>query len=178
MAAGTTLAAGGLFGSMAVAQEGDNGEEGEGNSEERSTEGGADFTRSDGVTWRYDDPHDMRSATVKSDQLYTSEDGTVYALDAEDGSIEWERNELTVERQFAGEAEVTTHGLMIGDTDDQQVYIFGTGSQPEVASLEPATGETELVVRPMEGIAGIITESGYIGVEPPHDSTYLYNVSA
>ncbi|WP_226041042.1 PQQ-binding-like beta-propeller repeat protein [Natrinema sp. DC36] len=56
--------------------------------------GGADFTRPDGVAWRYDGPHDMRSATVEDDRLYTENDGTVYAIDTADGSLVWETGDI------------------------------------------------------------------------------------
>ncbi|WP_273739438.1 PQQ-binding-like beta-propeller repeat protein [Natrinema soli] len=216
-------------------------------------DGGADFTRPDGVAWRYDGPHDMRSATVEGDRLYTendgtvyaidtadgslvwetgdigangppvveggmvyvagepvqaidaetgevnwesefesfemavghgmvyiSEDGTVYALDAEDGSIEWERNELTVEWEISGETEVfTVDSLEAGDTDDDLVYVSGNVETGlfTVTGLDPMTGELEMTMGRTEEVAGLAAESGYMGIQPNFDSSYLYNIS-
>ncbi|WP_226041114.1 PQQ-binding-like beta-propeller repeat protein [Natrinema sp. DC36] len=216
-------------------------------------DGGADFTRPDGVAWRYDGPRDTRSATVEGDRLYTesdgtvyaidtadgslvwetgdigadgppvveggivyvagepvqaidaetgevnwesefesfemavghgmvytSEDGTVHALDAEDGSIEWERNELTVEWEISGETEeFTVDSLVAGDTDDDLVYVSGdveTGMFT-VAGLDPTTGELEMTMGRTEQVAGLAAESGYMGIQPTFDYSFLYDIS-
>ncbi|MDG5758541.1 PQQ-like beta-propeller repeat protein [Natronococcus sp. A-GB1] len=240
----------GLFGSLSTAAD----EHGESN--EESGEGGdgsADFTRPDGVAWRYDGPHDIESTTVEGDRLYTGSDGTVYAidtadgsllwetsgvgtdgtpavdgetvyvvgdrihaldvetgetqwesevesdgmavdhgmvytssegtvyaLDTEDGSVVWQRDELTVERENGGDPEEETlESLSMGDTDENWVYVFEADSWGrEAVGLDPATGETREVVGPIDGVSSVIADSGYLGVQPPYDSTLLVSVSS
>lgn len=115
---------------------------------------------------------------VDHSMVYTSTEGTVYALDTEDGSVVWERDELTVERESGGETEEDTlESLSMGDTDEDWVYVFDDESWGrEVIGLDPATGETGVVVGFIDGVSYVIADSGYLGVQPPYDSTLLIDV--
>ncbi|WP_114575435.1 PQQ-binding-like beta-propeller repeat protein [Saliphagus sp. LR7] len=90
MAAGTTLAAGGLLGSTATAQEGDDGEGGA----EGGGSGNGDFGRPDGVAWRYDGSYRIDTTVATGGRVHTQENGSISTLDAEDGSLEWETDDI------------------------------------------------------------------------------------
>lgn len=262
MAAGTTLAAGGLFGSTsaAVDEHGDDEDEGEG--EDSST----DFERPDGVAWSHDGPHDIdatvatdgrvytvadggvyaldtedgsllwetgdvgaaRTLSVEGDtvytagdpvqaidaetgeirwesdassqpiepeaelaswfdtrdeeiavghgMVYTSEDDTVYAIDAENGSIAWKRDEIVV---VTDDGEMVAEELRMGDVSEDAVYVFeeSFGDGGMFAELEPATGETVQTVASDESVSHLVAGSGHVAVVPGYDSSHLYDMS-
>lgn len=75
-----TLAAGGLLGSTATAQEGDD----EGGAENGGA-GSTDFERPDGVAWRYDGSYQIDTTVATGGRVHTQEGGSISTLDAEEG---------------------------------------------------------------------------------------------
>ncbi|MFC4990070.1 PQQ-binding-like beta-propeller repeat protein [Saliphagus infecundisoli] len=127
LATGTTLAAGGLFGSLPAAAD-EHGEGGDDNALEEPT----------GVAWRYDGSHDVDATVAAGGRIYTLADGGVVAIDAEDGSLVWETGDIGAERTLAvAEGSVFVAGDPVQALDAESGEVRWEG---EIASQEMAVG--------------------------------------
>ena len=113
---------------------------------------------------------------VGHDMVYTSSDGTIYALDPADGAIRWER--ACLEGEVDGEV-VIAESPILGTSDGQSVYAYDStvGQGGLIAVLDPETGESKATMSHEGPITDLIAGSGHIAIVPDHDTAYLYDLA-
>ncbi|MFC7212755.1 PQQ-binding-like beta-propeller repeat protein [Saliphagus sp. GCM10025334] len=94
------------------------------------------------VRWRvgFESDSQVPDPTVAFETVYVVVDGTLYALDRDDGSIRWERESVTLETRDGEEEEEETARFASKPVaaDDKSIYA-GVGDAGFVA-LDPVTG--------------------------------------
>ncbi|UTF52146.1 PQQ-binding-like beta-propeller repeat protein [Natronosalvus rutilus] len=128
----------------------DSSEDGDGSHRERPTE----------IAWRYDGAHDLGSIVIADDRIYTLVQGGVTALDAEDGSSEWETGDIDAERTLSTDGDVL---YVAGDP----IRAIGaeTGDvrwESEIDSLELAVGHGMVYTASEHTVYALDTEDGSI----------------